>query len=985
MNSKLKFSLPVLAAVGALAFAAAVFIANEQPYGYIAAPALNTQNFTRSSAVAYTPWFEVGTFMGDLLALPIAATGQVAIVSPLWRASLQLDAQNPSTGRRIVTTNGSGTATAFQWAALTASQQTQIGSTEKLDYIRGVRTNEGTTYRLRSSVLGDIIHSNPVYVGKPVAGYTFDNYLTYVVDNISRPPRVAVGANDGMLHVFDANTGDEVFAYVPSMVVANLSKLTTNPYVHTYFVDGKLTAGDARFDGAWHSVLVGGLAAGGKGYFALDLTSATVVSEAATTGKVLWEFQAASAGATNLGYGYSRPSIVRLNNGQWAALLANGYLSATGKASLYLLDIKSGAVIKELEVPDAAANGLSSPTAIDTNGDFKVDVAYAGDLNGNVWEFDLSGVNAGDWQVANAAKPLFQTALIGTVRQPITTAPEVGLHPKGGYLVYVGTGRLLGSTDATDKTQQAVYGLWDNNWPAAQLPITSDQLLAQQLFSATHEATNSSVRTASAGVIDWAVHRGWKMPVEIAGASSLDKGERVLQDLTLRDKRVHLMSINPTIPTGDNWYLQLDAFTGGAPPKTIIDIDEDSLLNVADNVDGNGDGVVTDTARDRIVGEFQSFGLASRPVIGVVGTSADAALINHLAAISPAEAKIPDEPGVVGGHFDLDTSHLIYKFNNGTPLCDVNGLPAGCVPLLPAGSGTTDGHVHEWDDKHDLTSINYFALPDGKGNPLYEINNGTFGVPANKQFILTIANAALSRGGVLEINGLSIDVVDYQAFVKRFLSKTLRSGETFPVYQRTPPTPAEATAGIKQLTSLKISFDAFAIVNGGLIPTVTGCVRGNNAGALGEYRNGALLLQALDASDISAGYKLVGSDPNKLYQAGSNTVHANLGYATAGLLWESTVFWHWKGPCYGSATYAAEYNACFVARTKVCYDSPAPVDDATVKKGQKKKKGDDPPPPPGSPPGGPKLIDPGHGVTDTTIAGNNKIGRLFWKEVVPVE
>jgi hypothetical protein len=984
MISKAKFSLPVLAAVVALALAAAIFVANLQPFGYIAPPALSTQSFLHGSAIAYTPWFENGTFQGDLLALPVASNGSVAIISPVWRAAEQLDGQNPTTGRRIVTTNGSGTATAFTWAALTASQQGQLGAAAAsqqamLNFIRGVRTGEGTTYRLRTGVLGDIIHSNPVYVAKPAAGYTFDNYLAYVAANVNRAPRVAVGANDGMLHVFDASTGDEVFAYIPSTVVPNLSKLATTPYVHTYFVDGPLTAGDARFDSNWHTVLVGGLAAGGQGYFALNLTDAAVASEALTTNKVLWEFHAGGAGATNLGYGYSRPSIVQLNNGQWAALLANGYLSATGKASLYLLDIKTGAVIRELIVSDAAANGLSSPTAIDTNGDFKVDVAYAGDLNGNVWKFDLSSASAASWQVANTGKPLFQTALTGAVRQAITTAPEVGRHPKGGYLVFVGTGRLLdGVSDAADKTPQAVYGLWDNNWPAALLPISPDDLLSQQLYSGTHTATGKPVRTASAGAINWEVHRGWKMSMEIVGASSQDQGERVLQDLTLRDNRIHVMSVNPSISTGDNWYLQLDAFTGGAPPKTIIDINRDSFLNVADNVDGNGDLQVTDTARDRLVGEFQSFGLASRPVIGVVGAAADAALINHLRAISPSETKVPNDPGLLGGHIDLDTSHLIYDPNN----------------------GSTDGHVHEWDDKNDLTTIDFLNLPDGKGNPLYEISSETNGVHSNRPFILTIANADLSPGGVLEINGTSADVKDYQALVKRFLSKTMLAGESFPVYKMTPPTTAEKAAGWKQLTSLKLSWDAYAIVNGDIIPTVTGCVRGNDSGALGEYRNGALLLQALDASVMTGGYKLVnGSGLStgvnaKRYEssttlgAGSNFVNYTLGSAMKGLFWESTVFWHWKGPCYGAANYAAEFKSCLIDHTTSCYDSALPVTDETIDKGKKKKKkkkkGEvDPPGGGGEPPAEP--IDPQHGVTDTTIGGNNKTGRLFWKEMVPVE
>jgi hypothetical protein len=963
MNSKLKISLSVVTIAG-LALAAGLFTANDQPYGYIAAPAISSQNFRLGTTVTYAPWFEVGSFKGDLRALPVDASGKVAIIAPLWRAGEQLDAKNPDTGRRIVTTNGAGGPIAFRWSAITAAQKTAIGTEAKLNFVRGDRSGEGTTIpRTRTGVLGDIIHSNPTYVGRPLAGYTFDSYLTYAAANAGRPGRVAVGANDGMLHVFAADNGDEVFAYVPSMVVSNLTKLTVNPYAHTYFVDGPLTAGDAHFGSAWHTVLVGGVGAGGKGYFALDLTSATAANEAAAASKILWEFHAGSAGATNLGYGYGRPSIVRLNNNQWAALLSNGYLSATGKASLYLLNMATGAVIREIEVSDAAGNGLSSPTAIDTNGDFKVDTVYAGDLNGNVWEFDLSATNAADWEVANSGEPLFQTDISGTARQAITTAPEVGVHPKGGYMVYVATGQLFTLSQASDKARQAAYGLWDNDWPSSELPIDTDTLLGQQLFEATHTATNAATRTASANLPDWNTHRGWKTPLEIAGATALDQGERVLQDLTLRDGRVQFTTVNPTIPSGENWYLQLNALTGGAPTKTIIDIDGNLQLSLSDNVDGDKNGSVTDSARDRVIGEFQSFGLASRPVIGATGTFSDAALINHLAAIAPAVASYPDEPGLIGGHIDLDTAHLIYAPN----------------------AGTTDGHVHEWDDKWDRTTIDFLRLPDGNGNPLYEISSVTNGVAPTEKFILTVANTAMSRGGVLEINGASVGVEEYHALTRRFLANALLPGETFPVYQLATPNAAAAAAGVKRLTSFKMSFDAFAILSGDLMPTVTGCVRGNKPGTLGEYRNGALMVQALDASNMTGGYTL--NAITNQYVTGSNKVDKTHTYATLGLLWESTMFWHWDGPCYGDAAYAAEYNACFVAKTKVCWDAGSAVDDDTKKKADKKKKPKvEPPPPPPPGGGGPGApMDPDHSVTDTTIAGDNKSGRLFWREWVPRE
>ena len=950
----------ILLLVGGAVLAAALFVANSQPWGYVAPPALSGGNFKHGDVVAYLPWFENGSFRGDLLALPVTASGKVNYLAPLWRAASNLDGQHYMTGRRIVTTDGLGGGIPFQFAELTPAQQLQVGSEIVLNYVRGDRSNEGPAgLRVRSSVLGDIIHSGPTYVGKPAAGYNFGGYLGFANANADRAPRVYVGANDGMLHAFDALNGSEVYAYVPSMVMGNLPKLAAQPYKHQYFVDGFLTVEDAQFGGSWHSVLVGGLGAGDKGYYALDVTSPGAATEAEAAGKILWEFHSSSSGAGNLGYGYSRPSIVRLKNGQWAAVVANGYMSASGAASLYLLDVQTGAVIREITVPDLDGNGLSSPTVIDANADGFVDTAYAGDLNGNLWKFDLKSSSPAAWSVAYSGQPLFRTALADGVRQAITTAPEVGHHPEGGVMVYIGTGRFLSTTDGIDKTTQAVYGIWDNDWAAAgSVPISSALLVPQQLASRIH-ASGEATRVATANTPDWSVNRGWMTPMEITGATSLDKGERVIQDLLLRDGRVAFITVNPTIPTGENWFMQLDALSGGAPRKTIVDVNTDSVLNVEDNVDGNADGVIADVPEDRVVGQYQNFGLASRPVIGTLNTGSNSALINHLVAISPGVVEFPDDPGLLGGHFDLDTAHLTYPFDG----------------------GVTDGHVHEWDDKHDLTSIDYFSLPDGNGSPLYEITNAENGVASSTDFILTISNDDLSPGGVLEINSTSISVRDYRALLLRYLSGTLGPDEAFPRFKLDKPTTAEELAGVTQLHSLKLSFDAFAILSGDLIPTVTGCVRKNTPGALGEYRNGALMIQALDASDVSGGFKF--NAATQRYVAGSSAVHSPLGYATDGLLWESTVFWHWQGPCYGAEDWAPLYESCIVEGGGECFSSS----DDKKKKGKKKKSDEDPVDPeiplpdPPVPPGA--EADPGHNVTNTTIGGSTDAGRLFWMELIP--
>jgi hypothetical protein len=951
----------VIAFFVAVVFAAGTFIANKQQFGYVAPAAISQGSFGSGEAVAYTPWFENKDYRGDLIAYPLTANGTPLVLSPQWHASLQLATQDYLTGRHIVTTDGAGTAMSFLWDSLTPAHQATLGTLEMVNFIRGDRSNEGIapTSRLRASVLGDIIHSNPVYLKQPAAGYADPGYLAFAGAHFGRAPRVFVGANDGMLHVFDALTGEEVYAYIPSMLVPKLTDLANDPYSHSYFVDGQTTVEDAFFDTAWHSVLVGGLGAGGIGHFALDVTSATAASDADVMDKILWEFHAGSPNATNLGYSYSRASILQLNNDKWAAVIGNGYLSATGVASLYVLDISDGSVIREIIVPDVSDNGLSSPTLIDTNNDQKVDVAYAGDRNGNLWKFDLSDVDPDNWSVSNG-KPLFQTLMTDGVRLSITTPPEIGKHKiHDGYMVYVATGELFNLDDAVDTTVQAAYGIWDYDWDADEMPISLASLTEQTLLTKTH-ANGASVRVVTDNTIDWETQRGWVTPLIVADAIELDYGERVLQKITLRDDRVQFVTINPTIASGDNWFLQLNAFTGGAPTKTIVDVNGDNLVSLADNVDGDGNGEVEDMPLDRVIGYYLGFGLTSVPTIGGSDPSRAAALINHIEAISPTDLEFPDDPGLKGGHFDLDTSSELYDF----------------------GAGTTDGHVHQWDDKWDTTTIDYFEFPDdGK---LFEIDGTTNAIADHDQpFFITITNAILNPAGIMEINGATFGVVPYYELQQRWVKGTMQAHEIFPTYKLNPPTDVERAAGVQQLISLKITFDSFAILKGELLGTNTGCVRGNDIGALGEYRNGALVVQALDAK-LHSGFTYDAlTDTYVGKKTALDGTHLFAKYAAgvvAPLLWESSVFWHWDGSCYGDVEWAEEWQACIIDRTTICWVQ----DEKAEKKAKKKKKGEkeDPPPPEGEDPP-PPPVDPEHVLESVTTADGSAAGRLFWRELVP--
>ena len=967
--------------IAGLVYAATSWIANKQPWGYIAPPALSSANLQNLDVYAYTPWFEEKSFKGELLAYPVANDGSVSVLAPKWRASIETAGQHYLTGRNIATTDGSGNAIPFIFDELTPDQQFEVESADVVNFVRGDISKDGVGFRKREGILGTIIHSTPVYLAKPIAGYVFDDYLDYAETNKDRAGRVFVGANDGMLHAFDADSGDEVFGYVPSMVIPNLVQLTKDPYAHHYFVDGFLTIEDAQYANSWHSVLVGGLGAGGKGYYALDVSDPDAASDTDAAGKILWEYHTGSVGGENIGYSYSRPSIIRVKSGTdsvWAAMFGNGYLSANGTASLFVVNIETGELIRELVVNGGAGNGLSSPTAVDANKDGDVDRVYAGDLNGNLWKFNLKNSNPDNWFVSIGGTPMFS----GLSTQPITTAPEVGRHPDGGtsVMVYVGTGRLFGADDGSDKSVQAIYGLWDHNvWIDGTIGL--NELRGQTIKSAIHPS-GEATRTVTNHAMDWETHRGWYTNLVVEGANSLDNGERILQDLFLRDGRVHFISVNPTVGTGDNWYIQLDADSGGAPGKTVVDADGNQVLDLEDNVDGDGVNGIQDVPEDRVVGQYQDFGLASRPVVGALSRTTDAALINHLTAISPLNPQNPpldplDPGGLAGGHFDLDTSSSIYAFND----------------------GVTDGHVHEWDDKNNLTVVNYLDLAGGGGNPLYEIDHPAIGIAQNAVFIITVANSDLSPGGRLEINSTSITVTDYEKEFDKWVRKSdmvdpvtglalgLDKQASFPRYMLGAPTDAQKADGIHQLTSLKMSFDTFALVNGQLLGTNTGCVKSNQPGFNGEYRNGALMVQALDASDLGDGF--VHDTINAQFTTGSAAIHDTRGYAKKGLFWESTLFWHWDpGQCYGDDTWQQEYDNCFKGDLSCVSASDDQKGKAKkTKKKKNKKKGDDPVivPPEDGGTGTVPSSDPGHNVSNTTVGGSNDMGRLFWKELVPEE
>ncbi len=589
--------------------------------GAAASVATNSGSLRSDSAI-YQPSFNPSDWSGHLYAYKLSASGEVPL-SWTWDAATKLPDYS---SRKIISYKPTlKQGIAFRWPAapgtpaateMDASQSASIGSPGVLNYLRGDASNEGaglTHYRERSSKLGDIVNSSPVYVGKPTGGYadtleSSASYSAFASSKASRTPVVYVGANDGMLHGFRASDGEEVLAYVPSSVYPNLPLLATQAYAHRYYVDGSPTVADVLYGSAWHTVLVAGLNGGGQGIYALDITNPANFSETNAASLVLWEFT--DRDDADLGYTYSQPAVVRMHNGKWVAIFGNGYnntnddgnSSATGNAVLYIVDIQTGQLIKKFDTQKGMSsspsgktpNGLASPAAVDADGDDIVDYIYAGDLQGNMWKFDVSDSSPSQWRIAYGSlsdpAPLF-TAKMGTTPQPITEQPEIGRHPAGGYFVYFGTGKYIETGDniATGAVTQTFYALWDKG---VALGSSRTDLLKQQIVS--EQANNGeSWRLGTSNKPTWtgaSANTGWYIDlVNSQTGNTNNHGERQVSNPVLYKGAIIFTTLIPGVSTTSDcgsgaggWMMIFDAKTGAPLPYSPFDVNGDGTFNSSD-------------------------------------------------------------------------------------------------------------------------------------------------------------------------------------------------------------------------------------------------------------------------------------------------------------------------------------------------------------------------------------------------------------------
>lgn len=528
--------------------------------------AVSNQQLLATGNLAFVTTYLTKKWTGNLQALKINAQTGVLEGSPVWDAQAKLDlatkdacdnrtiklfrqgatnnlvdfAQNTyacdlsgnPTGSPKSTLNASelaffdanDVATLSQFPLMTSSQRTAAEGAKMVNYLRGQRGNEtfvagddDKLFRARDHVLGDIVYAGPRYVQAPFAGYDDKGYESFKTSNASRTPMIYVGANDGMVHAFNAENsasgGVETWAFVPSTSLTNLHKIASENYgnEHVFSVDGTPTSNDVCASdcstnaAVWKTILVGGLRAGGRGYYALDITDPA-------TPKALWEFKASNtcfdaADATpqytdcHIGFTYGAPVIAKLHDGRWVVFVSSGYnnvnvpaVAGDGQGYLYVLEAMTGKIIYKIGTgvgSETNPSGLSGINArsTETLRDNTADYVYGTDLLGNVWRFDINDLNLPTGVEAGLVAQVVDST--GTP-QPITTTPLLGIV-NGEPYVYVATGRYLGASDLLPPVSTQTQSIWAIKDPVKDTPVDEEVPTVTNLRATLKTITTTTV------------------------------------------------------------------------------------------------------------------------------------------------------------------------------------------------------------------------------------------------------------------------------------------------------------------------------------------------------------------------------------------------------------------------------------------------------------------------------------------------------------
>ncbi|MFC5499235.1 PilC/PilY family type IV pilus protein [Caenimonas terrae] len=633
--------------------------------------AVSTISLTKDTR-KYTPMYTPITWTGNVIAynLDQATANQSTIAwqvetlvstDPITGIKTYASTMPPAAARNILVGNGatSGTRAVPFDSSMPSGLITAMGTganASLINYLRGDKTNEDNSttsssptaiYRGRQTVLGDIVNSTPVFV-KDSLNMQYDllpstvtgqsTYQAFVAAKKARAEGVLfVGANDGMLHAFRDGTygandvpiipgGVEVFAYVPNALLPTLSKLADKAYVHQYYVDGPNSETDAYLasKSRWANIVLGSTGAGAgapstagvsprSAVFAIDATSLNTSVTGMNASSVLWEASSNNSSFAELGYVLTDIQAGVTVGGQWVAVFGNGYESKSCQARLFVVDLDTGALIKEINTGAGACstgnrNGLGGVRLV-RNANQQVVGAYAGDLLGNMWKFNLNAASSSGWGVDLSGQPLMKSG----PSKPITAAPSVltlpivgTTDPKPGYMVIFGTGKFYEVPDITTTATQSLYGIWDKlTFGTGTIPTGSalidTSLLVQQSIGAAQTSTSGNTYFAvTSNPIDYtgaSPKRGWFIDMP-------NTGQRLVYPLDILADRFAVadtispanVSVDPCSNTsgGVGFLYIIDALNGGGPSKPVLDTNGDGNVDSSDLVvsglQGSADG-----------------------------------------------------------------------------------------------------------------------------------------------------------------------------------------------------------------------------------------------------------------------------------------------------------------------------------------------------------------------------------------------------------
>lgn len=473
--------------------------------------------------------------------------------------------------------------------------------TNLVGFLRG-QTKDLDIFYPKKQTLGDLINSPSTYVGPSRYKWVDPGYTNFANQQAKDyPPMVYVGGNDGMLHAFNANTGNEEWAIVPSQLVDKLPKLGDREYDksghHQYFVDGQIlvkdvnVGGSSSTDSGWRTYLFAGMGAGGNGYIILDITNPTkptIVDEICSNSSL--------CSKTDQDLGFTYGNIIATKRGyddRWVAYFTNGYDSVSGKGILYEYDLVSKS-IRKFQAPGVSSNidqiGLGQINAYYENFDSnnKTNLMYLGGLNGVLYRVDLTQANPSLVAIANATDPLGKP-------QPIST--KVSFAQYGGkLLVLFGTGQLFNTADSLNKQTQSIYTIKDTSIPYGNLRSLAPASIVKQSLASTGSTSKSSNSP-----MDWNTKNGWMMDL------TSQAGERVnvAPEVAVGTLNVvsNVPSSLPCTSGGEYWYYQIDFATGGsidgnpagtkynnlAVGQLVVRLgDSDKMRNIITDSKGNG-------------------------------------------------------------------------------------------------------------------------------------------------------------------------------------------------------------------------------------------------------------------------------------------------------------------------------------------------------------------------------------------------------------